>query len=203
MAPPGRMNSQQAAIDKQRAVDVFLARMDGLVRLPLISDDEIAGLYGGEVAEMVAELGRANGAESICRNCGGKCCAACGCELYSDRFDWCPIHAYRPVVCRLHFCHRFEVINSRAVIDLSDVFFDCLLAAEGRSAEHRDDQRVQLFDSPPLARNAPQLTAAAAGWMSDLDAGVLSPKRVAGLLRREAAKFRMGEGRQPPTADQS
>ncbi len=192
-----------AAIDKQRAVDVFLTRINGLSRLPLISDEEIRGLYGGEVAEMVAELGRANEAEGICRDCGGKCCATCGCELYSGRFDWCPIHAYRPVVCRLHFCHRFEAVNDRAVIDLGDVFFDGLLAAEGRSAERGDDTLVRLFDSPPLARNAPQLTATAAGWMSDLEAGVLNPKQVTRLLRRVAAKFRMGEGEQPPAADRS
>ena len=194
------MNSQLATIDKQRAIDIFLTRIGGLSRLPLVTDDEIAGLYGDEVAATLAELDRANHAGRTCRDCAGKCCHACGCELYSERFDWCPIHAYRPVVCRLHFCHRFEAAGSRAVTELCDVFFDGLLAAEGRRAESRGDVRlgdetVRLFDSPPLAKNAPRLTVAASGWMNALDEGTLSPKRVAGLLRREAARFRMAAGR--------
>ncbi len=197
------MHRQLATIDKQRAVDVFLTRIGGLSRLPLVTDNEIAGLYGDEVAATLAELDRANDAGRTCRDCGGKCCHACGCELYSERFDWCPIHAYRPVVCRLHFCHRFDVAGSRAVIELSDVFFDGLLAAQGRGAEswgdiRLDDEKVRLFDSPPLARNAPQLTAAASDWMMGLNAGTLSPKRVAGLLRREAARFRTAAGRPDP-----
>ncbi len=194
------MHRQLATIDKQHAIDVFLTRIVGLSRLPLVTDNEIAGLYGDEVAATLAELDRANDAGRTCHDCGGKCCHACGCELYSERFDWCPIHAYRPVVCRLHFCHRFDVAGSRAVVELSDVFFDGLLAAEGRSAEGRSDERladerVPLFDSPPFERNAPQLTAAASGWINGLDAGTLSPKRVAGLLRREAARFRTAAGR--------
>ncbi len=202
------MHRQLATIDKQRAVDVFLTRVGGLSRLPLVSDDEIAGLYGDEVAATLAELDRANQAGRTCLDCGGKCCHACGCELYSERFDWCPIHAYRPVVCRLHFCHRFDVAGSRAVVELSDVFFDSLLAAEGRSAEGRSDERlgderVRLFDSPPFERNAPQLTEAASGWMNGLDAGTLSPKRVARLLRREATRFRTATGRPGAPADRS
>ncbi len=197
------MHRQLATIDKQRAIDVFLTRIGGLSRLPLVTDDEIAGLYGDEVTATLAELDRANDAGRTCRDCAGKCCHTCGCELYSERFDWCPIHAYRPVVCRLHFCHRFEVAGSRAVTELSDVFFDSLLAAESRGNVRLGDERVRLFDSPPLAKDAPQLTAAASDWMSDLDAGTLTPKRVAALLRREAARFRMGEGRPPPPADRS
>ena len=191
--PREDMTSQLAAIDKQRAVDIFLTEIGGLGRLPLISDDEIERLYGDEVAVTLVELGRANDAGRTCTDCGGKCCAACGCELYSERFAWCPIAAYRPVVCRLHFCHLFESAVSHAIIELSDVFFDSLLAAE-----ERGDERVGLFDSPPLTTNAPQLTAAASGWMKDLDAGKLSPKRVAGLLRREAARFRTADGGPSP-----
>lgn len=184
------MDNQPATIDKQRAVDTFLAQIGNLERLPLVSDVEFTRLYGEEVASTLAVLDNANGEASLCDDCGGKCCSAAGCELYSDRFDWCPIYSYRPVVCRLHFCHRFETAGRQAVVDLSDVFFDSLLAAESQG-----DERVRLFDSPPLERNAPQLTAAAAGWMSDLAAGTLSPKRVAGLLRRETAKFRTADSR--------
>ncbi len=192
-APQGSMTSQLAAIDKQRVVDIFLTEIGGLSRLPFISDDEIARLYGDEVVATLAELGRANDAGRICADCGGKCCRVCGCELYSERFAWCPIAAYRPVVCRLHFCHLFEPAGRRAVIELTDVFFDSLLAAE-----ERNDQRIRLIDSPPLARHAPQLTATASGWMRDLDAGRLSPKRVAALLRREVARFRTADCQPPP-----
>jgi len=85
-------------------------------------------------------------------------------------------------------------------IDLSDIFLDGLLAADGRGTDRGDDsrlsndhlsnERVRLFDSPPLTKNAPQLTATAASWMKDLEAGVLSPERAAALLHREAAGFR-------------
>ena len=112
------MDNQPATIDKQRAVNAFLAQIGSLERLPFVSDVEFTRLYGEEVAATLAALDSANGDDGTCDDCGGKCCSAAGCELYSDQFNWCPIYAYRPVVCRLHFCHRFEVAGRQAVIDL-------------------------------------------------------------------------------------
>lgn len=179
------MDIHPTTINRQHSTEVFQERVGHLVRLPFVSDDDFAELYSREVTALVTALNRANDAASICSDCGGKCCSACGCELYSEQFDWCPIPTCRPVVCRMHFCHRFEVIDSRAVSELSDVFFDCLLALEARG-----DKRVRLFDSPPLARNAPELIETASGWMSDLKSGAKSPEQVTAWLRREVARFR-------------
>lgn len=173
-------------MDKKRAIENFLEHVEYLDRLPLITDGEMDGLFGEEVSAAVAGLNNYNQAKEICMNCESRCCQATGCELYAAQFERCPIHDFRPVVCRLHFCHRFYDAGSSLLKELGDIFFDSLLAAD------RDGStKVRLFDSPPLARCSPDLIAVTSPWVEAVREGSLSPEYAGELIRREAEKYRI------------
>ena len=115
---------------KEKAVVSFLEHVEQLSRLPLITDSETVELYGEEVAAAVAAMDQVNREGQICLNCQSRCCPACGCELYAPQFGQCPIYDFRPVLCRLHFCHRFSTAGRSIVVELGDIFFDSLSAGE-------------------------------------------------------------------------
>jgi len=173
-------------INKENALRNFLERVEQLSQLPLITDLEMNELFGEEVAAALAELNRYNQHEQVCWHCEKTCCQVTGCEFYAPQFSQCPIHDFRPVVCRLHFCHRFHITGSSLVEELGDIFFDGLLAAD------RDGStRVRLFDSPPLAGSSPDLVAVTSPWMNAVRAGSLGPEYAAKLIRQEAEKYQI------------
>jgi hypothetical protein len=173
-------------MDKQKAINCFLERVERLSRLPLITDSEMKGLFGREVAGALMELDRFNQEKQICTHCQDRCCQICGCELYAPQFSQCPIHDFRPVVCRLHFCHKFNVPGSTVVKEIADIFFDSLLAADSYGSA-----RVRLFDSPPLAMTSPDFVAVTSPWVDAVREGSLAPEKAGKLIRREAAKYRI------------
>lgn len=171
-------------MNKKKAIASFLEYVEQLSRLPLIADSEMHRLFGEEVAMAVAKMDRVNREEQICLLCQSRCCLACGCELYAPEFGQCPIYEFRPVLCRLHFCHRFNSAGRSVVVELGDIFFDSLLAAEQAGIA-----RVRLFESPPLARYAPGLIAITAPWVDAVKKGSLSPKYARKLICLEAEKY--------------
>jgi hypothetical protein len=174
-------------MNKEKAVARFLEHVEQLSRLPLITDSEMYELYGEEVSAAVAEMDHINQEERFCLDCQSRCCLACGCELYAPQFDQCPIHSFRPVLCRLHFCHRFNTAGRSIVVELGDIFFDSLLAAEQAGIT-----KVRLFESPPLTVHAPGLITATAPLMDAVRTGSLDPKHAKKIINQEAAKY------QPP-----
>jgi len=171
-------------MDKKKAINSFLEYVDKLKRLPLITDSEILQLFGEEVTTTVAEIDRFNREGQICPNCQNRCCPVAGCELYAPEFGQCPIFEFRPVLCRLHFCHRFNDVGRSMVIELGDIFFDSLLAGE-----QNGNDRVRLFESPPLAKHAPGLILATAPWVDAVRKGSLNPEYARELIYLEAEKY--------------
>lgn len=171
-------------MNKKKAVARFMEHVEQLSRLPLITDSEMYELYGEEVAKAVAEMDRANREEQICLNCQNRCCLGCGCELYAPQFGQCPINDFRPVLCRLHFCHRFDAAGRSIIIQLGDIFFESLSTAEQAGSD-----KVRLFESPPLAEHAPGLTTATADWVNAVRRGSLDPEHARKLINQEAEKY--------------
>ena len=172
-------------MDKTKAIQIFLERVEHLTRLPLITDAEMQSLFGEEVAAALDLLARLNEKEGFCQNCETRCCPAVRCELYAPQFDRCPIHALRPPVCRLHYCHRFFKNDDTLLKELSDVFFDCLIAAD-----YQGSAKARLFDSPPLAMCCPGLVSATSQWMASVKAGTLDPREAIKLIKREVENYR-------------
>ena len=92
------------------------------------TDAEFEAAFGAQAAKAISMLGKY--ARGICRDCSGECCRRIKCELYSSRFAFCPIFAYRPAKCRLYFCERIlenealseterEILN-RPAVELSE-----------------------------------------------------------------------------------
>jgi len=173
-------------MDKAKAISDFLESVENLSRLPLITGPEMNDLFGDEVAAAVADLNRHNREEQVCWQCTNRCCPIAGCELYAPQFRHCPIHHLRPVVCRLHFCHRFQTDGSSLIKELGDIFFDSLLAADRYGSP-----RVRLFDSPPLAATAPALIAVTSPWVKAVQEGDLDPEYAGKLIQQEADKYRI------------
>ncbi len=171
-------------MNKEKAVARFMENVGQLSRLPLITDSEIYQLYGEEVAAAVAEMDHANHEEQVCLQCQNRCCPACGCELYASKFGQCPIYDFRPVLCRLHFCHRFNTAGRSVVVELGDIFFDSLSAAEQAGID-----KVRLFESPPLAGHAFGLTTATAPLVDAVRRGSLDPEHARRLINQEAEKY--------------
>lgn len=172
-------------MDKDRAVQAFMDNIDRMVRLPLITDAEMAQLYGEEVVAVVAALGRTNTAMRLCDDCQSRCCHAIRCELYAEQFGQCPIHDLRPPICRLHFCHRFFPVDDTPLKDLSDVFFDSLLTAQKVS-----HNRLPLFDTPPLSRCCPDLVNAVSPLVSAVREGRVTAADALARIREQAQDYR-------------
>jgi hypothetical protein len=139
-------------LDVEEAVGLFLSQFESLGRLPFISDSEMGQLYGQQVNSGLAELDKFNQEKQLCRNCPNRCCLLVDCELYSEAFSGCPIHSYRPILCRMHFCNKFALEYPFLVKDLGNIFLEGLLAGQ-----KVDNLRVNLLDSPPLGKFAPDL----------------------------------------------
>ena len=171
-------------MDKEKSISNFLEHVERLSRLPLITNSEMNELFGEEVAAALVKLNNYNREKQICFNCQNRCCKVSGCELYASQFSQCPIQDFRPVVCRLHFCHRFHIQDNSLVEELGDIFFDSLLAADRYGST-----RVRLFDSPPLARSAPDLVVATTQWVNAVREGSLNPEYAERLVLHEAQKY--------------
>lgn len=171
-------------MNKEKAIGNFLERVEQLSHLPLITNLDMDNLFGEEVTAVLAELSRLDREEQICLHCQNRCCQTSSCELYATRFSQCPIHDFRPLVCRLHFCHRFHLADSSLVKELGDIFFDSLLAADRAGST-----RVRFFDTPPLATSAPELIAVTSPWVNAVREGSLNPEYASKLVRQEAEKY--------------
>jgi len=173
-------------IDKQAVVNNYLKTVQQLHRLPCISDDEMVQLFGTEVNGIIAYLSQYAAENLLCVNCPKRCCLVAQCELYDTQFQMCPIFDLRPVVCRMHYCHLFQKECRQLVEGLSDIFFDCILKAEAAGIPH-----AKLFDSPPIARCAPEFVKMTETIMQSVKDGMINPKEAALKIRIEAGNHRL------------
>jgi hypothetical protein len=171
-------------LDKKRAVENVVASFKGLSCLPFITDEEITGLFGEEVAAALQELGSFNRKENFCRDCPNRCCRLVNCEFYSPELTQCPVQPYRPPLCRMHFCDRFAGQYPQLVKDLGDIFLDGLQAVG-----HLDSQTADLFDSPALGPLVPALVGSVLPLMAAAREGRVDEPAVFGLIEKEIKRY--------------
>lgn len=172
-------------MDKNKAIETFLVRVEQLTHLPFITDAEMKALYGEEMPAVLDRLARVNEDSRFCRDCQTRCCPAVRCEFFAPQFNSCPIFELRPPICRMHYCHRFFTGEETLLKDMSDVFFDSLLAADGRGSN-----KVKFFDTPPLKNCCPELIEATETWIDAVRKGNLDPQKARILIMQETEKFR-------------
>ncbi len=166
-------------------VDRFLSGYDRLIRLPLVSDAEIETLFSPELLQMLAQLRQYDQAKGICAGCGDRCCALIHCELYDPGLGFCPAYNLRPLLCRMHYCQKFEVYQEEVKI-IGDVFLESLLAAERQGS-----RKTGLFDSPSLAPTAPRLAEKAVPLMTAFRDSSLDKTAVLSALQTATENYRM------------
>jgi len=172
-------------LNMDRAISRFLKNVEALSRLPFLTDADMLMIYGEEVMEASAEMDRINRENGICTRCTKRCCPLVHCELYDTGFSRCPVYIYRPAICRMHFCDKFAVGDSSFVREFADIYINALLEAKLEGS-----LKVDLFDSPPLSRFAPDFLAAVTPCLNAFRAGNLSETEAMYIINKEAEKFR-------------
>jgi hypothetical protein len=172
-------------MDKGKAINRFLDRVDQFPQIVLVTYKEIGDLFGEEVTTALTEMEHSSKENRICSDCGGVCCSDIGCELYAAQFGGCPIYAYRPIACRLHFCHRFDALYRSLIIELRDVFVGCF-----RAVDFSDSLNLRSLDSPPLKEACPEFVAAVGSYVNAVREGKLSADQATQTIHREAENYR-------------
>lgn len=172
-------------MDKARAITTFVERVEHFSQIVLITDKEIENLFGEEVSMVLTELERFMTQNRGCFDCGGACCNDIGCELYAPQYGRCPIYEYRPVACRLHFCHRLDDPYRPLIIELRDVFVGCHDAMD-----FSDCSNLRSLDSPPLGDGCPEFVAAVSPYTVLVRNGSLDPDYAAQKICREVERYR-------------
>ena len=171
--------------DIGQEVECFLNGYDRLVRLPLISDAEVEGLFSPILLHTLAQLRQYDLNEQICAACSERCCALIRCELYDPALGFCPAFNWRPLLCRMHYCHKFEA-HWKAVKVIGDIFLESLLAAERQGS-----RKMALFDSPALAPVAPELAKSILTLRMTYREGQLDKTAALRALQDAAENYRM------------
>jgi len=167
-------------LDVTKETENFLKYFERLSRLPLVTDGEMASLFGEAVNSALAELEADNQQQSICARCANRCCLLVDCELYTPELSNCPIKSCRPLLCRMHFCNQFSLNYPVLVKEVGDIFLESLLAAE-----RLDKNNAALFDSPPLSTHIPELVNIIKSLLMDFKKGLLDEANVLQLIQSE------------------
>ena len=175
----------EARVDETRAIATFLGAVGRFVQVALLTDEEVRELFGADAAAALAAFDRYSEENGLCVSCGGVCCSEIGCEVYSPRFEECPIHATRPLLCRFHFCHRFDVVDKTLVIALRDIFLACYTADQISSGTIAKSMSV-----PPLETACPSLVANVQPVVEAVWKGSLDPQNGVQLIRKEVDRYR-------------
>jgi hypothetical protein len=175
----------EAGVDETRAIATFMGVVGRFAQVALLTDEEVRELFGTDTAAALAAFDRYSEENRLCASCGGVCCSEIGCEVYSPRFEECPIHATRPLLCRFHFCHRFDVVDKTLVIALRDIFLACYTADQITSGTIARSMSV-----PPLETACPALVANIEPLVEAVRNGRVTPQEGAGLIRMEVEHYR-------------
>lgn len=167
-------------LDVTKEAENFLKYFERLSSLPLLTDAEVASLFGNGVISVLEELDRYNTREKLCACCSRRCCLLVDCELYTPELSTCPIQSYRPLLCRMHFCNQFTLVYPVQVKEMGDIFLESVLAAE-----HLDKNKAAFFDAPPLKRFTPDLVNAIECLLADFKKGLLDEPSVLKLIQAE------------------
>jgi hypothetical protein len=180
-----REQMAEAGVDEIRAIATFVGAVGRFAQVALLTDEEVRELLGADTTAALAVLDRYSEENGLCASCGGVCCSEIGCEVYSPRFEECPIHATRPLLCRFHFCHRFDVVDKTLVIALRDIFLACYTADQISSGTIAKSMSV-----PPLETACPSLVANVEPLVEAVREGKIDPQDGADLIRKEVVRYR-------------
>lgn len=172
--------------DIAHEVERFLSGYDRLVRLPLISDDELEGLFSADLLQTLEHLRQYNQTERICSTCSARCCGLIKCELYDQAFGICPAFNLRPLLCRMHYCHKFAPACQEEVKVIGDIFLESLLAADRLGSA-----KARLFDSPPLRLAAPALAEKISPLTAAFREGSLNEKATLLAIQATVEEYRI------------
>ncbi len=172
-------------LDETKAIATFLDRVGRFAQVALLTDAEVGQLFGPETAAAMTAIDGYSRESGLCASCGGECCREIGCEVYTPLFDRCPIHDVRPLLCRFHFCHRFDAVDKGLVIALRDVFLACYTAEQISSGTIARSMSV-----PPLENGCPILAANVRPAMDSVRDGRRSPGEGLRLIREEVERHR-------------
>jgi len=172
-------------MDKGKAISHFLECVDRFPQVVLVTDEELKKLFGDEVMVDLRELESYSLEQEMCSGCGGICCRDLGCELYASQFSRCPIQDLRPIVCRFHFCNRFDDMGQTLVIGLRDVFLGCF-----RAVDLWDSANLRSMDIPPLVEVCPEFIRAVSPFVAAVRQDRLDPQLAIQLIGREAQRYR-------------
>lgn len=170
--------------NKNKAVEIFLNNFEKLTHLPLISDAEMAMLYGTQVQNIINEIQAYNGQEKICHNCVSRCCNMVKCEFYSSELSQCVLHQSRPVLCRVHFCHKFAEKYGIVVKEIGDIFLDGL-----QILENSHNPKVKFFDTPPLGNYLPEILAKFKAKLVEFKAGIITESELLETIQIEVGNL--------------
>jgi hypothetical protein len=173
-------------LDVIKETENFLKYFERLSRLPLVTDDEMARLFGEGVNSALAELESYNQQEKLCARCAKRCCLLVDCELYSPELNSCPIKSCRPLLCRMHFCNQFTSVHPVQVKEIGDIFLESLLAVE-----KQDKKKAALFDTPPLGKFLTGQVAAIKSLLDEYTKGRLDEPTVLKLILKNASNARI------------
>jgi len=173
-------------VDIEKAIRHFTRQAQRFGQLLLVSDDEVAELYGEEVAAALMKLDYIDKEKQICSNCSGYCCWNLACDLYAAGFHQCPVLDFRPLMCRFYFCDSFHILENKLVTDLTDIFYNSFLALSAR-----DGHKASDMISPLLAGASRVLTVAISTRLGEMHRGEIDPELSAALIRQEVEKYRI------------
>ncbi len=168
-------------MDSSYAIESFLRQVDHFPQVVFVDYGLIQQLFGKEVSDALHRMEAFAARERVCDDCGGLCCQDVGCELYAPHFTICPIHRVRPIVCRFHFCHKFDVFDKPAVLQLRDIFLGCYMALDNWGHDN-----LRALDIPPLSTVVPEFTHRITPWVEEARDRQADPDEVARMVYAQA-----------------
>ena len=167
------------------SVGRFQNSLADLSQILFVTDDEVTQLMGEDVHDAIIELDGHGMKERFCAICDGLCCRDIGCELYAASFHKCPVHSFRPLACRFHFCHRFGSVYEADITALKDLYLACYMLRDCQ-----DSFKLRCLDAPPLAQLSPELATQARSLVASIAQGAVDAGVTIQSLERLVRQFR-------------
>jgi len=176
----------------EQAIENLTTNLDKFPQLPFVTDLEVMELFGQEVTQSLEFLDGINEGDGICSACGGKCCQQMGCEFFYQAFGGCPIHEYRPLLCRFHYCEKFGEDQKSLIKELLDIFVSGVSRLEAESGALPSIELNMLLYSTCLKpeESYPRLIEDIRHIVAAAKRGEVNREKAIMMLREEVLSYR-------------